>query len=119
VAGTWLCEATKPLLRGWWTRGNPRYQVLSLRHLTLDTTEELRTKWGPWGRLAQPCDRREERAGEEGHWVVSTWVRVFGLVLGWSIGRPSEGEWGVRHGSLGESLSHRSSKVGLDDSLWL
>ena len=28
----------------WWTRGSPRYQVLSLRYPTLDTVEELRTE---------------------------------------------------------------------------
>ena len=30
--GVWLCKATEPQLGGWWTRGNPRYQVLSLGH---------------------------------------------------------------------------------------
>jgi hypothetical protein len=50
----WLCEATKPQLGGWWTRGSPRYQVLSLGHLMLDTAEEeLRTEWGPQGQLFQ------------------------------------------------------------------
>ena len=38
-------------------------------------------------------------------------VRVLGLVCGWSVGRPSGGRLGL----LGESLSHHSSMVGLDE----
>ena len=87
--GAWPCEGTKPQLGGWWTRGSPRYQVLTLGHLMLDTLEELRTEWGLQGQLHQPLGRREERAEEEGCWMVSTWVRVFGLVHSWNIGRPS------------------------------
>ena len=45
--------------------------------------------------------------------MVPTWVRVFGRVCGWSARRPSRGD--VRQSSLGESLSHRSSTVGLDE----
>jgi hypothetical protein len=55
----WLCEATKPQLSGWWKRGSPRYQGLSLGHLKLDTSdisEELRTEWGLWGQFSQPQD---------------------------------------------------------------
>ena len=42
--------------------------------------------------------------------MVPTQMRVLGQVRGWSTGWPS-----VRCGSLGESLSHRSSTVGLDE----
>ena len=45
--GIWLFEATDPTWRGWgwgWTRGSPWYQVLSLRHPTLDTAEEMKTE---------------------------------------------------------------------------
>jgi hypothetical protein len=38
-------------------------------------------------------------------------VRVLGLACGWSVGRPSGGRLGL----LGESLSHHSSLVGLDE----
>ena len=46
----WASGCVKPLTPhgGWWTRGSPRYQVLSLQHLTLDSTEERRTAQGPW-----------------------------------------------------------------------
>ena len=40
---TWLCKPLTPHGR-WWTRGSPRYQVLSLWHPTLDMVEELRTE---------------------------------------------------------------------------
>ena len=33
--------------------------------------------------------------GERGLWGVLTWVRVFGLVCGWSAGRPSSGRLDV------------------------
>jgi hypothetical protein len=46
--------------------------------------------------------------------VVPTKVRVLGPVSGWSAGRLSGGRE-VRQGSLGESLSHRSSTEGLDE----
>ena len=67
-AGVWLREATKLLLGGWWTRGSPRYQVLSLGHLMLDTSEELRTEWGPQGQLSQQLGQREERQGGGARW---------------------------------------------------
>ena len=37
----WASGYVKPLTphSGWWTRGSLRYQVLSLRHPTLDTAE--------------------------------------------------------------------------------
>ena len=40
-------------------------------------------------RLGQPLGRRERRAGGEGHWMVPMLARDFGLVHGWSTGRPS------------------------------
>ena len=45
--------------------------------------------------------------------MVPTWVRVFGRVCGWSARRPSRGD--VRQSSLGESLAHHLSTVGLDE----
>jgi hypothetical protein len=46
---TWpwvVSGCVKPLTPqgGWWIRGSPRYQVLSLGHLMLDKAEELRTE---------------------------------------------------------------------------
>jgi hypothetical protein len=40
----WASGCVKPLTPhdGWWTRGSPRYQVLSLQHPTLDMVEDLR-----------------------------------------------------------------------------
>jgi hypothetical protein len=45
----WASGCVKPLTPHgrWWTRGSPRYQVLSFWHLMLDMAEELRTNWGP------------------------------------------------------------------------
>jgi hypothetical protein len=42
----WTSGCVKPPTPhgGWWTRGSPRYQVLSLRHPMLDILEELRTE---------------------------------------------------------------------------
>jgi hypothetical protein len=42
----WTSGCVRPLTRdgGWWTRGSPRYQVLSLQHPSHDTVEEQRTK---------------------------------------------------------------------------
>jgi hypothetical protein len=45
--GVWLWEIVESQLSGDWTRGSPRYQVLSLGHPRLDTMEELRTEWAP------------------------------------------------------------------------
>ena len=50
---TWprvVSGCVKPLTPhgGWWTRGSPRYQVLSLQHPRLDAVAELRTElWAP------------------------------------------------------------------------
>ena len=73
-----VCEATKPQLSRWWTRGSPRHQVLSLGHLTLDTAEELKT--GPMWWFGQPQDERA--GGERGSWVVPMQARVLGPVHG-------------------------------------
>jgi hypothetical protein len=93
--GVWLRDG--PQLGGWWTWGSPRYQVLSLGHLMLDTTEELRTEWGPWGQLGQSRGQREERAGERGRWMIPTRVRVLGPVRSRSVGRPSSGRLDAAH----------------------
>jgi hypothetical protein len=79
----------------------------------LVTTEELRTKWGPRGRLGQRQGGREDRAGKEGV-----------LVDSHAAERPWSGPWlerrkafwqEVRRGSLGESLCHCSSMADLDE----
>ena len=56
LVGVWLWEATESQLSREWTSDSPRYQVLSMGHLTLDTAEELRTEWAPppRGRLSKP-----------------------------------------------------------------
>ena len=63
--------------------------------------------------MGEPGDGREERAGGEGaldgsHAGKSPWS---GLWLEHRIAFWRE----VKHGLLGESLSHRSSTAGLDD----
>jgi hypothetical protein len=75
--------------------------------------EELRTEWGPQGTLGQPWERREEKAGRDGalggsHAGESPWSSL------WLECREAY-QWEVRHGSLGESLSHHSSTAGLDE----
>jgi hypothetical protein len=73
-------------------RGSPRYQVLSLEHLMLDTLEELRTKLGPQGGSVSPGIKgRKGQGGGGGHWVVPTRARVLGSICGWSAGRLSSG----------------------------
>ena len=79
----------------------------------LDTMEELRTEWGPQGGLVSPRVKGRRGQGERG-------------ILGGSHAResPCSGPW-LEHmkaflwevicGSLGESLSHLSSTVGLDE----
>jgi hypothetical protein len=62
-AGVWLREATKLLLGGWWTRGSPRYQVLSLGHLMLDTSEERRREWVPRDGSVSPGAKGGEGRG--------------------------------------------------------
>jgi hypothetical protein len=60
----WVSGCAKPLTphSRWWVRGSPRYQVLSLRHPTLDKTEEQNR--GP--ELYSAPEIRGEGAGEEG-----------------------------------------------------
>ena len=55
---------------------------------SLDTTEELRTKWGPGGSSVSSGAEGRRGQGERGHWVVPT---QSGLVRDWSAGRPSSG----------------------------
>jgi hypothetical protein len=80
--------------------------------MQLDTEEELRTKWGPWGRLSHSQDQMEERAGREGmlggsQVCESPWSGQW-LELRKAF------QWEVRCCSLGKSLSHCSSMVGLE-----
>jgi hypothetical protein len=78
----------------------------------LDTAEELRTKWEVPGVDQSALGP----TGGEGRWRWGT-----GSHMGES---PWSGQWlacrkafqqEVRHGSLGENLSHRSSMAGLDE----
>ena len=74
--------------------------------MLLDTTEELRTKWEPWGWLSQPWGQREERAGGGSHMGENPWSGP------WLEHRKAF--WReVRCGSLGKSLSHGSSTADL------
>ena len=61
----WASGCVKPLTPhgGWWTRGSPRYQVLSLRHPTLDMAAENRI--GAPGQHS-PQRGKEEKAEGEG-----------------------------------------------------
>jgi hypothetical protein len=104
----WMCGCVKPLTRlgRWWTRGSPRHQVPSL----LASYAEY---WGGAENRMGPQGRREERAGGEGpldgsHGGKSPWSALW-LEYRMAFWRE------VRHCSLGERLSHRSSIVGLHD----
>jgi hypothetical protein len=60
--GVWLWEAMESQIRRWWTRGSPRYHILTLGRLKLDTVEELRTEWGPRGCSVSPvAEGKRER----------------------------------------------------------
>ena len=85
----WASGYVKPLTPhgGWWTRGSPRYQVLSLQHPTLHTTEKLKQNSGPRAALG-PRGERKIGQRERGHWVVPTQARVLSQVSGCSAGRP-------------------------------
>jgi hypothetical protein len=70
--------------------------------------EELRTNGGLGSSSVSPGAQREERAGGE---VVPTQARVLSPIHGWSVAFQQE----VRCGTLGESLSYRSSTGSLDE----
>ena len=82
-------------VRSRWTRGSPRYQVLSLRHLRhcwapQKSREQMGAPGAAWSSLGL---KRGEGRGRGGSWVVltPTWARVLGPVRGWSAGRPPGG----------------------------
>jgi hypothetical protein len=121
--GVWLWEAMEPspsrggqgVVRGLW--GSQKSEITGSQsracQTSLDAVEELRTKWGPWGWLAHPQGRRKKWAGREGvlggfHMGKSPWS-------GPCLERRKAFWWEVRRGSLGESLSHRSSTAGIDE----
>jgi hypothetical protein len=73
--GVWLWEATDPsygggqgAVLGLWASRRP--EIIGSQSLAsqtpMDTAEQLRTKWEPWGWLSQPQELREERARREG-----------------------------------------------------
>ena len=88
----WLCEAMNPVRRGW-TGG-------SLRSLGLTETRDIRfSVWDipdtavchrraenkvgpPGGSSVIPGAEVRSGLGERGRWVVSTWARILGPVLG-------------------------------------
>ena len=87
--GVWLWEATESQLSREWTSDSPRYQVLSLGHPMLDTTEELRTNRGSPGGAGQSAPGLKGGEGRgRGCLMVPTRVRVLGLICDWSIRRP-------------------------------
>ena len=108
----WVSGCVKPRTPAWQVvdKGQSRYQFLSRGHLMLDTVEELRTKWGPPGGSSVRLKRGEgRRRGTLGgfHVSESPWSGL------WLEHRKTF--WReVRCGSLGESLSHRSSTAGLE-----
>jgi hypothetical protein len=63
----WASGCVRPLTPhgGWWTRGSPRNQVLSLCLPMLDMVEELRTDRGPQGGTWTP-EIREKGSGRGG-----------------------------------------------------
>jgi hypothetical protein len=101
--GGWMREDCRMLFGGGWTRGSPRYQVLSLGHPTLDNPEELRTNGDPWTAQSAPGPKGGEGRGYERPWS-GPWLEH------------RKAFWReVRRGSLGESLFHLSSSAGLDE----
>ena len=77
-----------------------------------DTAGHLGRAVNRMGALVVAQSALELKGGKSrGRWVVSKWARVLGPVSGWTTGRTSGGRL---DGSLGESLSHCSSTVGLD-----
>ena len=63
----WASGCVRPLTphSGWWTKGSPRYQVLSLWHPTLDMVEELRTNRGPGAALGPGGERKRGQGKRE------------------------------------------------------
>ena len=86
--GTWLYKATDST-----SGGGGQGAVLGTRlpasesNIPLNTTEELRTEWGPWGSSTSPGDKGRTGQEERGCCLVPMQVRVFGMVHGWSKGR--------------------------------
>jgi hypothetical protein len=76
----------------------------------LNTAED--NKWWPQGLLISTGEKGGDGRGR-GYLMVPTRARFFGLVHGWSAGRTSSRR--LDNGSLGQSLSHHSSMVGLDE----
>ena len=111
-----VVEREQPKVSG--PHGGQRCQVLSLGYprTLLDTSEELRIKWGPWGQLGHPWGQKEERAGEGGlggsHSGESFWSSLW-------LERRKAFRGKVRCSSLGESLFHPSSMVSLNRQRWL
>ena len=87
-----------------------RFSVSRIPHWVWQRSREQNR--GPGAALGPEI--REEGRGRGGHWVVPTQAKVLSPVHGYSVGRSSVLCWEVRLGSLGESLSHHSSTVGLD-----
>ena len=104
----------KPLtpLGGWWTRGNPRHQFLSLQPSHDEYSGKAKNRTVPQGSIG-PQGQREERAGGEGmlggsHMGESPWSGL------WLEHRMAFW-WEVICCTLGESLFLSSGKAGLGD----
>ena len=77
----------------------------------LDTVEELRTNGGPRGPLVSPGAKGRRGQGER---CAGWFLHGCESLVPWLECRKAFW-WEVRRCSLGESLSHRSSTVGLDE----
>jgi hypothetical protein len=114
--GIWQWEATDPTQLGV-DKGQPRYQVLSLWHPTLDTAEELRTELGPGAALG-PRRKRKRGQRERECWVVPSQASIFSLVHGWSTRRPSDGRLGTARQGKAYPIVQAQWALMNRDSLW-
>jgi hypothetical protein len=78
----------------------------------LETTEELRTEWGSWAAHQPRAEGRRGQGGIGEHLIFPTGESPWSNL--WLQSRKAFWQV-VRWCSYGESLSHRSSKGGLDE----
>ena len=110
--GVWLWEATESQLGRGWTRGGPKVPGSQPWASHAGYCRRAENKWGaPGGLVSFKVEGRRgqgERMLDGSHTGESPWSSP------WLEHRMAFWQE-VRRGSLGESLSHRSSMVGLHD----
>ena len=118
--GCLAVESHGPQPTGRWTRGSlrslgfteardNRFSILGIPD-TAGHRGRAENKVGASWAAQSASGRRDVRAVREGHWVVgkSLWSGLW-------LEQRKTFHWKVRCGSLGESLSHRSRNVSLDE----